>query len=249
MAEFSNNLLPVVVVCCFGFGAGPQADEEVSGAVSFKAFELKELSAERARKKEPYLRFVDEPSMSVGLYELPKGTADGQSPHEQDEIYYVVEGQATLEVDGERASVEPGAILYVKAGVEHRFVEIGEDLKVLVVFPKADHAEQDPAWRAHTVENARAKRKPDENVWNKFLDVATMRLGLYMLPAKLGGDATLTHEVDEVNLVVKGRAKFKMGDDEIDIRPGSVVWVRRGVGHSFHALSEDLEVLILFEKR
>ena len=154
-----------------------------------------------------------------------------------------------LEVDGERVPAVPGSVLYVRAGIEHRFVEIAADLKVLVVFPKAEHVQGDPPWLAFTMESLRAKRKPDENVWNRFLDVATMRFGLYMLPVKLGGDDALTHDVDEVNMVVKGRGKFKIGDDEIDVRPGSVVWVRRGVAHTFHSLSEDLEVLILLPVR
>ena len=61
---------------------------------------------------------------------------DGQSPHELDEIYYVVSGRAWLEVDGQRLEAREGSVLFVERGVEHRFVDIEEDLTALVFFSK-----------------------------------------------------------------------------------------------------------------
>jgi len=72
---------------------------------------------------------------------------------------------------------------------------------------------------------------------------------MYMLPQKLGGDETLTHKVDEVNIVVNGKAKFKMGNEVVDVQPGSIMWVKEGVGHYFYDLKENFDVLIMFEKK
>ena len=88
-----------------------------------------------------WIEFLDVPTLSAGVYRLPRGGEDGQSPHELDEVYSVVSGRATLVVgEGERAQrleAKPGSVLFVRAGVAHRFVEIEEDLVVVVVFAKA----------------------------------------------------------------------------------------------------------------
>lgn len=71
-------------------------------------------------------------TLSVQLY-APRVT-DPQTPHEQDEIYIVVRGRGDFTGGGERWSVGPGDVLFVPAGVEHRFEEFSHDLVVWVVF-------------------------------------------------------------------------------------------------------------------
>jgi mannose-6-phosphate isomerase-like protein (cupin superfamily) len=71
---------------------------------------------------------------SAGIYRLAAGEMDEQTPHHEDEIYYVLSGRAELEVAGERQRVEQGSMAFVAKEVEHRFVGITEDLEVLVVF-------------------------------------------------------------------------------------------------------------------
>ncbi len=71
--------------------------------------------------------------LSLGVYVLPAGGTDGQRPHSEDEVYYVVRGRAKFRVGSEDRSVEPGAILFVRAKEPHHFHEIDEEL-VLVVF-------------------------------------------------------------------------------------------------------------------
>ncbi len=99
-----------------------------------RAFELSTLIEKRSRTGHPYLGFLRVPSLSLGLYVLPVGSEDLQAPHSEDEVYYVVEGRATIMVGKERRSVQEGSIVYVEAGVDHRFESIEEDLTVLVFF-------------------------------------------------------------------------------------------------------------------
>jgi len=68
---------------------------------------------------------------------LAAGSEDLQSPHGQDEIYYVVSGKATLWVNGEETPATPGAILYVAAEADHKFHSIEEELTLLVFFAPA----------------------------------------------------------------------------------------------------------------
>ncbi|HET7676998.1 MAG TPA: cupin domain-containing protein [Candidatus Limnocylindrales bacterium] len=70
--------------------------------------------------------------LSVGLSHWPAGQPDTQSPHAEDEVYYVIEGRGSISVAGEARPVRAGSIVYVPAGVEHRFHDIEQDLRVLV---------------------------------------------------------------------------------------------------------------------
>lgn len=71
-------------------------------------------------------------SMEVELY-APRGV-DPQTPHTRDELYVVVEGTGRF-VNGEITHpFEPGDVLFVPAGVEHRFEGFTDDLAVWVVF-------------------------------------------------------------------------------------------------------------------
>jgi mannose-6-phosphate isomerase-like protein (cupin superfamily) len=99
-----------------------------------KAFRLDELEAERAANDGAYLQFLRERNMSVGLYALDAGAVDPQQPHQQDEVYYVASGRALITVGLETTQVARGSVVYVPAGVAHKFHHITEDLRVLVVF-------------------------------------------------------------------------------------------------------------------
>jgi mannose-6-phosphate isomerase-like protein (cupin superfamily) len=99
-----------------------------------KAFRLDALEAERVANEGAYLQFLRERNMSAGLYALNAGDTDPQSPHGQDEIYLVVSGRGSITVGTETTQVGRGSVVYVPAGVAHRFHHITEDLRVLVVF-------------------------------------------------------------------------------------------------------------------
>jgi mannose-6-phosphate isomerase-like protein (cupin superfamily) len=83
---------------------------------------------------EPWAEVVRSGDLSAGIYHLGAGAADGQSPHDEDEVYVVTAGRADLEVDGARTAVRPGSVAYVPRRVPHRFVDVTEDLEVAVVF-------------------------------------------------------------------------------------------------------------------
>jgi mannose-6-phosphate isomerase-like protein (cupin superfamily) len=98
------------------------------------AYEFSEISQEQTTSGKPYFQFINEGTMSLGLYALAAGATDMQSPHAEDEIYYVVSGRGAIVVAGERRPVRPGSIVFVAKEVEHRFVDLEEDLSLLVFF-------------------------------------------------------------------------------------------------------------------
>jgi mannose-6-phosphate isomerase-like protein (cupin superfamily) len=73
--------------------------------------------------------------IQIGVYVLVAPEPDRQQPHEWDEVYVVLEGRGTLQVEGEDIQLEEGGAAFVKAGAEHRFVGY-EGLSLLVVFDK-----------------------------------------------------------------------------------------------------------------
>ena len=77
------------------------------------------------------------PALSVGTYCIPAGGVDDQSPHTEDEIYVVTAGQARIATPEGAAEVGPGSVIFVPAGEEHRFLDVTEDLVLLVVFGPA----------------------------------------------------------------------------------------------------------------
>ena len=103
------------------------------------AFEMADLLAARERLGKAYHEFLRVPTLSMGLYVLPEGGVDPQQPHTEDEVYYVVRGQATIRVGAEDRPVGPGSVVFVAATVPHRFHSITEELAVLVYFAPAEY--------------------------------------------------------------------------------------------------------------
>ena len=73
--------------------------------------------------------------LEVGVYVLVAPEPDRQQPHEDDEVYVVLEGTGTLEVEQDQVELQQGHAVFVPAGAEHRFVGY-ERLSVLVIFEK-----------------------------------------------------------------------------------------------------------------
>jgi mannose-6-phosphate isomerase-like protein (cupin superfamily) len=105
-----------------------------------QAYELAQLISQRTDSNKPYLEFLKVPDLSLGLYVLPASGTDPQSPHTEDEVYYVVSGRAQILVAEENREVRTGSIVYVEKNVAHRFHSIEEELTVLVLFAPAEYS-------------------------------------------------------------------------------------------------------------
>ena len=101
-------------------------------------FDLAALCGQRARSGRTYFEFLRLPAMSAGLYEIAAGAPDKQDPHREAELYYVISGRAEFRAGSEVTAVKSGSIIFVAAGVSHRFEKIAEDLRLLVLFAPAE---------------------------------------------------------------------------------------------------------------
>jgi mannose-6-phosphate isomerase-like protein (cupin superfamily) len=108
-----------------------------------EAFEIGQLLEQQGQAGKAYREFLRRPSMSMGVYRLPAHGVDPQSPHTEDEVYYVANGRAQIRVGEEDRAVAAGSIVAkrVAAHVPHRFHTIEEDLTVLVFFAPAEYSQ------------------------------------------------------------------------------------------------------------
>ena len=115
----------------------------VSDEDAWAIFEEAELLEKLKESGRPYLPFLNNETMSCGIYRLESGVEDGQQPHKMDEVYYTLAGKAKFEADGDKMEVKPGTILFVAAHADHRFYDIEEDLELLVFFSKVPVGEKE----------------------------------------------------------------------------------------------------------
>lgn len=79
-------------------------------------------------------------TMSVEIY-APQ-SHDAQTPHRQDELYVVIAGSGTFVNGDARHPFAPGDVLFVPAGVTHRFAEFSDDFQTWVIFYGPEGGEQ-----------------------------------------------------------------------------------------------------------
>ncbi len=97
-----------------------------------------EIDQQRTQAGKLYREFLRVPSMSAGLYVLAAGATDQQSPHREDEMYYVIRGRARFRAGDEDREIASGDVLFVAKDLEHRFHDITEELALLVFFAPAE---------------------------------------------------------------------------------------------------------------
>jgi mannose-6-phosphate isomerase-like protein (cupin superfamily) len=90
---------------------------------------LNQLDAEKAHW---FIKVMEHGTMSVELYRPIK--TDPQTPHKQDELYIVISGSGEFLIDGKRVAFEKGDVLFVAAGIEHRFENFTNDFATWVIF-------------------------------------------------------------------------------------------------------------------
>lgn len=89
------------------------------------------------------------------------------------------------------------------------------------------------------------ERTQSGKLYREFLRVPAMSVGLYVLAAG-ATDPQRPHHEDEMYYVVRGKARFRAGDEDQEISAGSVLFVAAEIEHRFHDIVEELAVLVFF---
>lgn len=98
-------------------------------------FDIAGAAARLAEGNGGYEIVHDSLGLELGVYVLVAPEPDRQQPHEDDEVYVVLEGSGVLEIEGKPVELREGHAVFVAAGAEHRFVAY-EHLALLVIFER-----------------------------------------------------------------------------------------------------------------
>ncbi|HMB62481.1 MAG TPA: cupin domain-containing protein [Eudoraea sp.] len=122
------------LITLLGYSGAYGQESDMSGDPDALFFHTDSLLSELQYNDQRWMAFLKGKNLLTGMYNLRSGEEDRQQPHDTDEVYYVIRGKAKLTAGGREEIVRPGSVLFVKAGVDHRFIDIEEDLVLLVFF-------------------------------------------------------------------------------------------------------------------
>lgn len=82
-----------------------------------------------------FLDVFNNKGVDLGILRLRKGETDPQLPHSVNEVYFIVEGNGFIEIEGKLKPVKKADFIFVSANLQHRFIVDDEDLVVIYFFP------------------------------------------------------------------------------------------------------------------
>ena len=126
------KILSVLMVFTLSINVNSQDEDKEFPDVLL--FEADSLITQLQTQDKRWTAFLRGENVLTGIYHLKAGMQDMQKPHDTDEVYYIIEGKARLIAGGVESMVAKGSIIFVKAEIPHKFVDIQEDLVVLVFF-------------------------------------------------------------------------------------------------------------------
>jgi mannose-6-phosphate isomerase-like protein (cupin superfamily) len=113
----------------------PGQDVQGHSLVVAHAFDIQSAQERLAAGGGGYEIVHESVGLEIGVYVLVAPEPDHQQPHADDEVYVVLDGRGTLEIEGQKVEVREGHSVFVPAGAKHQFVGY-EQLSVLVIFEK-----------------------------------------------------------------------------------------------------------------
>lgn len=93
---------------------------------------LHEALIELEDSENPFKQMMQNGSMTVEIYKPAK--VDLQQPHTQDELYVIISGTGEFYNNGDVFNFKPLDVLFVPAGIEHRFENFTDDFTTWVIF-------------------------------------------------------------------------------------------------------------------
>ena len=94
---------------------------------------------EKIKNNNSYFQtFINKDSLATGVLVLKPGEEDTQTPHDSDEVYYVISGNGFLKIKDNNYNVSKDKLFFVVKDVEHYFYGNTKELKVLYFFGGPD---------------------------------------------------------------------------------------------------------------
>ena len=100
-------------------------------------------------------------------------------------------------------------------------------------------------WQVFDLAEVKDKLKGEAVEYLEFLNVPALNCGIYFLAAG-STDMQAPHDEDEVYMVLSGKARMRLGDEERAVGAGSLLYVGATTQHSFFEIEEDMTLLVMF---
>lgn len=114
-------------------------DTELAPILMKLEFNTNEYLKEIKKKQDEYFHtFINRESLAAGILLMQPGEKDTQTPHESDEIYYIIRGDGYLKINKKDYPVSEGKVFFVAKNVEHYFFGNTKELVVLYFFGGPD---------------------------------------------------------------------------------------------------------------
>jgi mannose-6-phosphate isomerase-like protein (cupin superfamily) len=82
--------------------------------------------------------FLNRQNIAAGVLVLEPGEEDTQTPHDDDEVYFVIRGDGYLKISDKDYAVSEGKAYYVQKNIPHKFFGNKKELVVLYFFSGPD---------------------------------------------------------------------------------------------------------------
>lgn len=96
-------------------------------------YELNNVLSDLETQGGYFIEIVNRKSIQAGIIRLHNGEKDTQGPHSVDEVYYVIEGNGFIKINGKDYSIKRGTSIFVPAKAEHKFHGNRQDLVIFYV--------------------------------------------------------------------------------------------------------------------
>jgi mannose-6-phosphate isomerase-like protein (cupin superfamily) len=106
--------------------------QKVTGSkeVKSKVHELNNLLSDLNDQGGYFIDFISTKGIQAGIIRLHPSENDTQEPHSVDEVYYVIEGNGFIKLDGKDHQIRQGTSIFVPAKADHRFHGNKQDLVI-----------------------------------------------------------------------------------------------------------------------
>ncbi len=117
----------------------------------------------------------------------------------------------------------------------------------LLAKAQEESPKKDPNIAVFQTDALQQQLETTKSPWLPFFKGENLLSGIYQL--KVGAiDKQTPHATDEMYYIISGEGKFKADDQEIKVTAGSILFVKANIAHQFFDITEDLNVLVFFDR-
>ncbi|MBY3049904.1 bifunctional allantoicase/(S)-ureidoglycine aminohydrolase [Rhizobium laguerreae] len=167
----------------------------------------------------------------------PGGGSDRPEPDKRAEaVLFVVEGEMTVELDGNSHALRAGSFAYLPAGSVWRLKNGGSTAAkfhwIRKAFREVEGLEPPPAIVTHEDEHAISAMPDTDGRWGttRFIDPADVRYDMHVNIVTLEPGAVIpfmeTHVMEHGLYVLEGKAVYRLNQDWVEVEAGDFMWLR-----------------------